>query len=297
LLYYHTMDDPIKKQRYQELSKLVRFYKREYPESDEYVYAFVSKFTDIGISCYLPEYKKEAFLSYKDASSSRKLRNIKKDVIKNRYYVLTTINIDETKGFIDVDKRSVDKSIEDSFSSLILFYQRIFNIFIQAFIFKYPHKTIDEVYDFLDKTLWKADPKEIKKNMLSIHQDTDFIREKYNLNDETGTDILQTLLNTISKPVIKQTIKLKINSLALRAVEDIREFISKLEQLLHTTFVIYSAPLYVSYINVEYDSTVSNDSLKNKLTTEVQTYIDQYDKDKLYIVLDEISIDLIQESN
>ena len=68
-------------------------------------------------------------MSYKDASSSKKLRNIKKEITKNKNYILITSSVDYEKNFIDVEKRSIDKKDESEYNSLIVFYQKVFNIF------------------------------------------------------------------------------------------------------------------------------------------------------------------------
>lgn len=291
------MDCKTKENRYQELIKSLRFYKNELPKKDEYVYAHIKNFTTMGIECFLYEYKKDAFLSYKDASSSRKLKNIKKEVLKNKDYILTAINIDTHKGFIDVDKRSTDKDTEIKISSLILFYQKIFNIFLQKLVFKYPNKTVPEIYDFFDKTLWKVDPKEIKKNILTIHQDESLVKEKYNLNDDIGNEIIKSLLQIIPKPKIRQTIELKINSISICAVEDIQQFVIEIGKVLNTEFIIKAAPIYTAYIYKEYDSSVSNDYLKTYLENKINTFIKNYNKENLYVLLDKVSVDLMQESN
>ena len=73
----------------------------------------------MGIDCSINEYKTDAFMSFKDASSSKKLRNIRKEVIKGRNYILVVTKVDRTKGFIDVEKRSIDKEIEKKYTDLI----------------------------------------------------------------------------------------------------------------------------------------------------------------------------------
>ena len=48
-------------------------------------------------------------MSFKDASSSRKLRVIRREVHKNKKYILTAIKVD-AENFIDVEKRNIDEN-------------------------------------------------------------------------------------------------------------------------------------------------------------------------------------------
>ena len=264
-----------KEEIYKKMSKNLRFYRKELPEKDEPVYAFIKNFSDMGIDCYLTEYKKDAFMSFKDASSSRKLKNIKKEVIKNRNYVLTAINIDNKKGFIDVDKRTMDKDIEAKYTDLVLFYQKIFN-------------------NFLEKTLWKTKPEDVMKNMLGIHQNTRLIQDIYNLNDNIGKQIVKNLLKSISKPLLKKTIRLKINSLSLNASEDIKNILLILGNKLDCTFVIDSVPIYSTTLIDEYDTNI--DQIKFSLENKVKKCIEDNQKKDLYVIIDNIDIATIQDN-
>ena len=283
-----------KEEIYKNMSKNLRFYRKELPEKDEPVYAFIKNFSDMGIDCYLTEYKKDAFMSFKDASSSRKLKNIKKEVIKNRNYVLTAINIDNKKGFIDVDKRTMDKDIEAKYTDLVLFYQKIFNIFTKIFIFNNLNSNLDDVYNFLEKTLWKTKPEDVMKNMLGIHQNTRLIQDIYNLNDNIGKQIVNNLLKSISKPLLKKTIRLKINSLSLNASEDIKNILLILGNKLDCTFVIDSVPIYSTTLIDEYDTNI--DQIKFSLENKVKKCIEDNKKKDLYVIIDNIDIATIQDN-
>jgi len=287
------MSEISKEQHFTNLSKQMRYYKNEFPVADEYVLAYITKFTDVGIFCELVEYKKEAFLSFKDASSSRKLKNIKKQVLKHKNYILIATNIDTIKQFIDVDKRSIDKTEELHYTNLIQFYHRIFTIFIKCYIFQNPTCSIEDVYDFLDQTLWKIDPKEVKLNILTIHQDTENIKTRYHLNTELGEEILQKLLDNIPKPTIEYTIKLKINSISLHAVHDIAEIINIVSDKIDSPFTIVSPPVYTSKIIKEYVSETIKDQTKIDLEKTITECIEQNSKDRLFIILEDINCDII----
>ena len=124
-----------KESKYKQLLKSTRFYKNKLPEINEYVYTFIKGYQDMGIDCFINEYKADAFMSFRDASSSKKLRNIRKEVIKSRSYILLVTKVDKEKGFIDVEKRSIDLKDEKKYIDLINFYQKVFSVFLKLFIF------------------------------------------------------------------------------------------------------------------------------------------------------------------
>jgi len=248
-------------------SKNMRFYSNILPSKDDFVMTTITKYTDVGIFCFLDEYKKEAFMSFKDASSSRKLRIIRKEVLKNRKYVLTVYNVDTAKNFVDVEKRNINSSEEKEMTGLINFYQRIFTIFIKTFIFNNIDCTMDDMYSFLEKTLWLEDPKNIKKNMNKVHTDIEYVIRTYNLSCELGNKIVDTLKSNLEKPIYIHNIELKINSISLEAVNDIKELLSECENTIGCEFKTKSSPNY--YTNIKNDYIYKKDiPFNNDLYTE-----------------------------
>ena len=260
--------------KFKNFSKDIRFYSNILPSKDNFVMATITKYTDVGIFCLLDEYKKEAFMSFKDASSSRKLRVIRKEVLKNRKYILTVHKVDTTKNFVDVEKRNIDASEQKEMTGLINFYQRIFIIFIKTFIFNNIDCTIDDVYSFLEKTLWLDDPKNIKKNMNKVHTDIEYVIKTYNLSSELGNKIVDTLKSHLEKPIYEHKIELKINSISLEAVNDIKELLSKCENTIGCEFKTKSSPNYYTNIKNDYiykkDIPFNVDLYTNKLKNTLE---------------------------
>ncbi len=277
------MVSEVKEEKYRELLKSTRFYKKTLPDKDEYVRVLIQDFKDVGIYCYINEYKKYAFMSYKDASSSKKLKNIRKEVTKNHTYILITTAVDHEKGFIDVEKRSIDKTEESTYNALISLYQRVFTIFIKVFIFNNPNCSQEELYAFLDNTLWREDPKRIQDNMLHIHSDLQLVIDKYNITGILAKEIINGLLEIIPRPKYKYTIKLQVNSLSIQASDDIKEAMIQLNKLLDVEFKVDSAPNYICNIIKDYDK---DDPPENKLiqyTENVKKYIETVSKDELFM--------------
>ena len=63
----------------------------------------ILEYSEIGITVFLKEYKKTAFMSYNESSILGELK-LQKQLSKNKYNILVVQNIDNQKGFIDVLK-------------------------------------------------------------------------------------------------------------------------------------------------------------------------------------------------
>jgi translation initiation factor 2 alpha subunit (eIF-2alpha) len=257
--------------------KNLRYYEKEYPENNEYVMVKIKKFTEIGIFCKLIEYNKDALLSFKDASSSRRLKTIKKQIDKKKNMIVTVLNVDNEKGFIDVEKRSIDKDEEEKFIDLIKFYYRIFNIFVKRFLLHNNNEFTNEsnVYDFLKKTLWLQNPKNIKINMSCIHTNLNKLLEQYNLTDKNkiNIDIVDDIKNIIPIPVCKIYIQFKINSLSLFAYEEIKTFVNNVEKKLETKIIVETAPYYSCLIEKKYNNNSDLDNIKKEYNESVKKII------------------------
>lgn len=274
-----------KQKIYKDLYSQLRYYKKELPEINEYVMARVIKYSDAGIYCHLIEYNREAFLSFKNASSSKKLRNIKKQVIKNHTYILSVNNIEETKGFVDIEKKNISESEQKLFTEIITSYQKIFQIFVKTYIFENLNKnnivSVEDIYSFLNSTLWRSTPQDIKLHLKDIHVNPQKFRDNYNLCDNIGDSIIEMLQNSVPKPQYIHKIRLKVNSASLDAVNDISNILNILETSLGHTFHIESPPIYYCEIISEYSKECINkvDLLENK----VKQILKSNPKEGLYI--------------
>ena len=111
---------------YKECLAKIRFYKRELPYIGEMVSSEIMDYSEIGITVFLKEYKKEAFMSYNESSSSSKrIKTIKRQLTENKYNILNVQEVDYTKGFIDVSKRTVNEKEQKSYIKLINKYELI----------------------------------------------------------------------------------------------------------------------------------------------------------------------------
>ena len=81
---------------------LTSFYSNKFPEEGDMVYGKIVKFNEYGIKVLLKEYNDmEAFVNYRDASNSKRIKNIKKQLKNNKSYAFTVVSVDKDKEFID----------------------------------------------------------------------------------------------------------------------------------------------------------------------------------------------------
>lgn len=259
--------------KFKKCMKTLRYYEKNLPSVDDYVLATIRNYTDAGIFCFLDEYKIEAFMAFKDASSSRKLRIIRKEVHKNKKYILTAIKVDEKKNFIDVEKRNINENEQSEMMKIINFYSKVFNIFVKTFVINNQTSTKSDIYSFLSQTLWQQDKEQIKEIMYKLHTETDFVVNKFNLESEIGNKIINELKQNLDKPYFENTLTFKINSISLNAIQDIKNFLKVCSDEFKTEFRSKSSPYYYCKINRDYynsDGTVFNkdsfnDYIKNTI--------------------------------
>jgi len=265
--------------KFKNLMKTLRYYEKKVPSVDDYVLATITNYTDAGIFCFLDEYKIEAFMSFKDASSSRKLRVIRREVHKNKKYILTTIKVDEQKKFIDVEKRNIDENEQSEMMKIVNFYSKIFNIFVKTFIINNQMCSVSDIYSFLSDTLWKHDKEQTKEILYKLHTETDFVIDKFNLKNEIGNHIVNELKQDLDKPYYENTLTLKINSISLNAVQDIKEFLKRCTDEFKTEFRSKSSPYYYCKINKDYynyDGSVFNKNMfNNYIKNTIKTLTNQ----------------------
>lgn len=265
--------------KFKNFMKSLRYYKKKLPLIDDYVLATITNYTDAGIFCFLDEYKVEAFMSFKDASSSRKLRVIRKEVHKNKKYILTAIKVDEEKNFIDVEKRNIDENEQTEMMKIVNFYSKIFNIFVKTFIINNQLCSVSDIYHFLSETLWKYDKEQIKEILYKLHTDTEFVIDKFSLKNQVGNDIITELKQNLDKPYYENTLTLKINSISLNAIQDIKDFLKLCTNEFKTEFRSKSPPYYYCKISKNYynydGSLFDKDMFNNYIKQHIERFTDK----------------------
>lgn len=271
----------------------LKFYDKDFPEINEYVIAKIIRYEETGIYCYLNEYKCEALLSFKDASSSKRLKNIKKQVKKGHSYILTVVGVDNIKGFIDVEKRSIDNDDQSNFEKLILFYEKVFNIFVKTFFTINPNCYTEDIYNFLKSTLWLQNPKLIQENLKDIHTNPSNIVEMYNLKSVSEGNILDDLSKIITKPSYTHIVNLDVKSISLNGRNDIISILTNISNEVEIPeFRVIGVPIYSSKIKTEFDPTFDPKLYSINITEKIESFIDNNKSNEYGIKIEEISYKL-----
>ena len=143
---------------------------------------------------------------------------------------MTVVGIQSEKGFIDVEKRSIDDEEQNKFEQLILFYEKVFNTFVKSFYIYNPDCSLEDIYNFLRNTLRLQDPKLIQKNLINIHTQPVSIKKLYNIDYLPENDIFHQLAKHIKKPTYKHIIKLEVKTISLEGVKDISNILDRLSK-------------------------------------------------------------------
>ena len=261
------MNNTNKNKLYKESLKTIRFYKRELPYIGEMVSSKIMNYSEIGITVFLREYKKEAFMSYNESSSSKKIKNIKKQLNLNKNNILNVQEVDFEKGFIDVSKRSVNEKDQKEYEKLIDKYELIFKILIKTFIWNNTCDTIKDVINFLDKTLWLIEPIRIGEIYESFNNNCNIFKTCFKLDNKFNSIFIDNLKKVIKPKKQQLLINYKINSYDINAIETIKKYILELIQKTNIDIRYISSNKYRSTININEREKIEIDkTIKDKIT-------------------------------
>lgn len=88
-----------------------RFYKNNFPETDDLVMVNVTEIEEMGVYVNLLEYNNRQGMILLTELSRRRIRSINKLIRVGRNEVVVVVRVDRDKGYIDLSKRRV--SAED----------------------------------------------------------------------------------------------------------------------------------------------------------------------------------------
>jgi translation initiation factor 2 alpha subunit (eIF-2alpha) len=197
--------------------------------------------------------------------------------------------MDSEKGFIDVEKRSIDEKEQITFEQLILFYEKVFNTFVKAYYIYNPDCSLEDVYNFLRKTLWLQDPKLIQKNLVNIHIQPDEIIKLYNIDHIPENDIFNQLSKHIKKPSYKHIIKLEVKTISLEGVKNISNTLEDLSKKLDIPeFLVYGVPYYYCRITTEYNPEFKPQVYLDSLKLGIEDFINQNKNSSIGIKIEEL---------
>lgn len=89
-----------------ELDLPERYYPNEFPETGAIVMAKIIKIGESSVECFLPEYNRNAMLSFNEISK-KKVRNLRRFIRVGNQECMEVIDVDEEKGYIDVSRKMI----------------------------------------------------------------------------------------------------------------------------------------------------------------------------------------------
>ena len=268
----------------------IRFYKRTLPYIGEMVSTEIMEFSEIGITVFLREYKKEAFMSYNESSSSsKKMKTIKKQLDKNKNNILNVQEVDYEKGFIDVSKRCVNEKEQNQYINLIDKYELVFKVLIKTLIWNSSVKTLEEITKFLEKTLWTIEPLEIKDILEKYNSNINIFKEKFNLEQSFNSLFIDNFKKALPPKKYEITITYNIKSYNIDAISQIKKSINNLLVKIKLPIQYKSGNEYISKIvlksqnneefNKEYKTLVRNikkEIVNNEYDSEIKLVKSNY---------------------
>ena len=278
----------IRNKLYKKCLNKLRFYKRELPYIGEMVSSEIMDYNEIGINVFLKEYKKDAFMSYNESSSSRRIKTIKRQFSKNKLNILNVQDVDYIKGFIDVSKRNVNEKDQDNYIKLIDKYELIFKILVKIFIWNRNPTCIEEVTQFLEKTLWLIEPINIREILAEYDTNKDIFKTKFNLDNDFNKLFVENLEKALPPKKYEISIKYQINSYSIDAIEVIKEHINNLVTKTAIPIEFQSGAYYLSKIILE---TKTEEEIKTCLNSNIA-----HIKSNIPDISEDISIKLLDSS-
>lgn len=217
-----------------ERTKGIRFYKNEYPQIDDLVYAKITEVNEAYITVILPEYNNIQAMIMLNEVSRVVTSHLKKKYKIGNSYVCRVLNVDDIKGFIDLTKKRVSDDESTIFVKKYKTNKKIIKL-VKDYLNRKNgttnNNTINDVFEeFMEKTFWSLgednylnilNNAEYDVNLFSIENNMDFMDYmKNNLcKKEQRVKALFTLLNQ-DNDGIEYVKKLLKNSLKLNNTEE-----------------------------------------------------------------------------
>ena len=227
-------------------------------------------------------------MSYNESSSSRRIKTIKRQFSKNKLNILNVQDVDYIKGFIDVSKRNVNEKDQDNYIKLIDKYELIFKILVKIFIWNRNPTCIEEVTQFLEKTLWLIVPINIREILDEYDTNKDIFKTKFNLDNDFNKLFVENLEKALPPKKYEISIKYQINSYHIDAIEVIKENINNLVTKTGIPIEFQSGAYYLSKIILE---TKTEEEIKTCLNSNIA-----HIKSNIPDISEDISIKLLDSS-
>jgi len=264
-----------------------QYYRNSLPYVDDLVRIKILNIQEVGIEALLIEYNLKCFLSFQDASNSRKLYRIKKQYKINKTYTAKVTSVDVIKKYVDVSTRNVFDEERTVFEDNIVIYEKLFSAIIKSYIYQ---TGLCDMKDILDKTIYKLNLTSMKKYLKKFNNDSSYFKHKFDdlsniLDDKL---LIEEISSYLPKPQFNIESTIRINSTSINASNEIIDAVHTINKLLKTEYKFLKTPYFKHIsrhiINTDIESDV--DLFKKNLINTIKTI----NVDYLYIISEDTSV-------
>ncbi|CAF1160720.1 unnamed protein product [Rotaria magnacalcarata] len=183
-----------------------RFYKNNFPETEDLVMVNVTEIEEMGVYVNLLEYNNRQGMILLTELSRRRIRSINKLIRVGRNEVVVVVRVDRDKGYIDLSKRRVSpediSKCEEKFvrgktvNSILRHTAEVLGI-----------KTNEEFEELYEKTAWFYDEK-CKRPGAAYDIFVRAVSDEHELNDcQVDENTKKILINNIRRRLTPQAVK------------------------------------------------------------------------------------------
>jgi len=270
-------------------SKIIntQYYKNDLPDVDDLVRIKILSIQEVGIEAILIEYNLKCFLSFQDASNSRKLYRIKKQYKINKSYTAKVTSVDEIKKYVDVSTRNVFNEEKALFEENISIYEKLFYSIIKSYIYQTGKSDIDNI---LSKTLYKLNITNMDKYLKKFHSDPKYFIHKFEeISDILDNSLLiQEITSYLPKPEFNIESTIRLNSTSINASHDIITAIKLINRKLNTNYKFLKTPYFKHIAKHTIIKNIDSDVEIFKKNLDI--IIKDIDVDYLYVISEDTSL-------
>ena len=219
---------------------MVYYYKKKFPSIDDVVIAKVMNISQYGIEVKLMEYNDiKGFINCSEVSRKKKI-NFNKLLTIGKDILVHVIQVDESKGMIDLSKRTISDDDIKQFTEIHKSHIQLYNLFKQLYmkinnIIELEKLNQEDLYNFMCNTLF-----EIQNEF-----ENDHLIEKIT-NKETNNEIIESIdfdsipniTNNSFKQILDEYIDKKINRTKQELTETIKLMTYNLTGLADIKYVL-----------------------------------------------------------
>ena len=230
--------------------EIPRFYKKEKPEIDEYIFCTVNQIDENCIYFHLVEYNLDILVPFKDLNECRGKKAKFKIAKKYKLNTSHLFYVTENKGNIEISNRGLEedkiKEVNESFNKKKI----VINIF-KDFLNNLQINDRDLYIEYAEKTIWKLDEEDWYDRIIDFKFNNKEIN-MFDIDDKEKEIFIKYINHSINDIKYNLCIEMQIISTHVKGINLIKETIEKIDKIdkdLKKNIRLINAPLYS--INIE----------------------------------------------